>query len=139
MLGMKSYPQNYIDARRARVESDIASYRELSSSTPAFEAVFFNNMVLKLEMMFVHRLLTMEGKNGHALNEVRVLAASMLLHDNVMTPSNSIKLSAATSVLGIEYGDEIEVNEAGFAQLSDAFFAELEARFSDRVLIASRG
>ena len=81
----------------------------------------------------------MEGKNGHAFNEVRVLAASMLLHGNVMTPYNSIKLSPATSVLGIEYGEDIEVNEAGFLRLSDAFFAELEARFSDRQLIASRG
>src|SRR5678815_4928718 len=127
MLGMKSYPQDYIEACRARVESDVAAYRELSSPAPEFEAVFFNNMVLKLEMMFVHRLLTMEGKNGHALNEVRVLAASMLLHDNVLTPHNSIKLSPSTSVLGIEYGDDIEVDREGFERLSDAFFTELEA------------
>src|SRR4051812_41139728 len=131
MLGMKSYPQVYIDACRARVESDIAAYRDLGDPTPEFEAVFYNNMVLKLEMMFVHRLLTMEGKAGHALNEVRVLAGSVLLHDNVMTPYNSIKLTTASSVLGIEYGADIALTEADFVRLSDAFFARLEALFSD--------
>ena len=44
MLGVKSYTPDYIEACRARVERDLAAYRSLPSSTPAFEASYFSNM-----------------------------------------------------------------------------------------------
>lgn len=143
MLGVKTYPREYVAACRARVDADLAAYRslvaaakkqpaidkKLNAAIEAFESAFFNNMVLVLDEMFVHRLRTVEGKDGNPLNEVRVLCNSMLHNKNIMTADNSIKLSPASSVLKYQVGDEIKLSEANFVALSAAFFAELERKF----------
>jgi hypothetical protein len=48
MLGMKSYPQDDIDACRARVEADLRAYREQvgEAACKEFEVQFFNAQVL---------------------------------------------------------------------------------------------
>jgi hypothetical protein len=150
MLGMKTYPQEFIDRCRARLDADVASYREsigaarkrgaAAEPLDTFEATFFNNLVLLLDHLFVHRLRTVEGKDGNPLNEVRALCSSMLHNGNVLTyrrpptepggPATGIKLSPATSVLKYEEGDEIKITEAEFAELSKAFLAEIEARYT---------
>jgi hypothetical protein len=104
------------------------------------EATFFNNLVLILDDLFVHRLRTVEGKDGNALNEVRVLCNSILNNRSVMTADNvsameafaglsAIKLSPAKSVLKYQAGDEIKLNDANFPRLCQAFFAEIERKY----------
>lgn len=143
MLGMKNYPRKYIDGCRSRVDADLAVYtslvaaarkqsprdKALNSAIDAFEARFFNNMVLVLDEFFVHRLRTVEGKDGNPLNEVRVICNSMLENNNIMTADNSIKLRADNSVLKYEVGDEIKLSEAEFVALSTAFFEEIERKY----------
>ena len=98
-------------------------------ATEAFEATFFNNMVLILDHLFVNRLRTIEGKDGNPLNEVRVMSESMLNCKNTLTPDKSIKLSPTKSVLKYDVGDEIKLNEQDFLRLSEAFFAEIERKY----------
>ena len=55
MLAEKTYPQDYIDGCRARMDAQLAAYRELVSSTAnakavraaldSFEPLFFNHLV----------------------------------------------------------------------------------------------
>lgn len=71
----------------------------------------------------------MEGKDGNPLNEVRVLGNSIMHDDGVLTVDKTIKLKAATSELGLEYGDPIRLTADDFARLAAAFFTELERRF----------
>src|SRR5207302_1359622 len=80
MLGMKSYPKAYIAACRARVEANLRAYRREvgQKASKEFENRFFNDQVLLLDYMFVHRLSGIEGKDGNPLNEVRVLCNSIL-------------------------------------------------------------
>jgi hypothetical protein len=142
VLGVRVYSGDYLDACRARVDGDVASYRKMralvkeddgataASAIAGFETTFFNNMVLVLDQLFVHRLRTVEGKDGNALNEVRVLCESMLNHGNVMTADKAIKLTPAKSVLKYEYGDEIRLDEAAFVRLAEAFFTEMQRKFS---------
>ena len=142
MLGVNSYTQEYIDQCRARVAAQVKTYKAVVSaatkakSAPvgkaldALEPVFFNNMVLVLDSYFTHRLRGMEGKDGNPLNEVRVLCTSMLEHANVMQAEKTIKMNPATSVLGYDVGDEIRVSQADFGRLSDAYFAEIEAKYT---------
>jgi hypothetical protein len=144
MLSVSTYSPEHVAASRARVASQIAAYRELAKTAhdraepddaaldaafAAFEPVFYNNMVLTLDSCFTHRARTQEGKDGNPLNEVRVLCNSLLQNGGVLTADRSINLKPATSVLGYEVGDEINVTEAAFVRLSEAFFAELETRF----------
>jgi len=138
---MKKYSRDYIAACRARVEADLRAYRSQVGKTPAkeFEARFFNDQVLLLDYMFVHRLSGIEGKDGNPLNEVRVLCNSILLNrgrlqvDRLPGWPNSavagIKLPPEKSVLRLKPSDEVRLSEADFERLSKAFFAELEKKF----------
>ena len=138
---MKKYPKDYIAACRARVDADLRAYREGGgkAATKEFEARFFNDQVLLLDYMFVHRLTGIEGKDGNPLNEVRVLCNSVLLNRGRLqvdklpgwpnSAGSGIKLPPEKSVLKLELGDEVRLTEADFARLSKAFFAELEKRF----------
>ena len=138
---MKKYPKEYIAACRARVDAELRAYRSQFDKTPSkeFEARFFNDQVLLLDYMFVHRLSGIEGKDGNPLNEVRVLCNSILLNrgklqvDKLPGWPNSavagIKLSPEKSVLKLKSSDEVRLREADFERLSKAFFAELEKKF----------
>jgi hypothetical protein len=139
MLGMKTYPKDYVDRCRARVDADVAAYKKGKAARTA-DAAFFNNMVLVLDYLFVHRLRTVEGKDGNPLNEVRIYANSMLHNNNVLTfrrpptePGNAesgIKLSTDSAVLPLKEGDEIKLTAPEFKLLADAFFAEIENRYA---------
>ena len=138
---MKKYSRDYIAACRARVEADLRAYRNQVGKSPSkeFEARFFNDQVLLLDYMFVHRLSGIEGKDGNPLNEVRVLCNSILLNrgrlqvDRLPGWPNSavagIKLPPEKSVLRLKPSDDVRLSEADFERLSKAFFADLEKKF----------
>ena len=142
MLGMKTYTRGYIDACRARVEADLRAYRKQVGKAPSkeFEVRFFNDQVLLLDHMFVHRLPGIEGKDGNPLNEVRVLCNSILLNrgklqvDKLpgwpMSAGASIKLPPEKSVLKLRVGDDVKLSEADFVRLYKAFFAEIKKKYS---------
>lgn len=142
MLGMKTYSQDYIDACRARVSADLRAYRKQVGKAPSkeFEVRFFNDQVLLLDHMFVHRLPGIEGKDGNPLNEVRVLCNSILLNQGKLqvdklpgwpnSAGASIKLPPEKSVLKLRVGDDVKLSEADFVRLFRAFFAEIEKKFS---------
>ncbi|MDZ7929597.1 MAG: hypothetical protein U5N21_05830 [Rhodococcus sp. (in: high G+C Gram-positive bacteria)] len=140
MLSVKSYSREYIDACRSRVDSQLAAYRAVASKRTkptdvdaAFEIAFFNNLVLTLEIYFLHRMRGQEKKNGNPLNEVRVLAASMTAADDIMTSDPTINLDPKKSILGYAVGDRIALDEKQFVALADAYFAEIEAKFGPQL------
>ncbi len=131
MLAANKYTKDYVDACRRRVDLQISTYQGVkgASGIASFEHQFFNNMVLVLDYLFVHRARTLELKDGNPLNEVRVICNSLLQNGGLMVKGNSIKLDPAKAVLGLRVGDEILLDEAGFRRLSQAFFTELERKF----------
>jgi len=141
MLGTKNYTPQYIHECNARIQRALDGYRRLAGAPDeAFESSYFSNLVLLLEYFFVHRLRTVEGKEGNALNEVRILCNSILGNNSVMTTDNvadlsaftglnTIKLSPERSVLKYRPGDSIRLTQADFVRLSEAFFAEMERKF----------
>ena len=138
---MKKYSKDYIAACRARVDADLGTYRKQVGNAPSkeFEARFFNDQVLLLDYMFVHRLTGIEGKDGNPLNEVRVLCNSLLLNQGRLqvdrlpgwpnSASTGMELPPERSVLKLKVGEEVRLNESDFVRLSKAFFAELEKKF----------
>lgn len=150
MLGVKNYTRKYINDCRSRVDLELSAYKKLvaaAKSNPAsvkaleaFEATFFNNMVLMLDYFFVHRLRMIDGKDGNPLNEVRILCNSILHNNNIMTANNvgsmaafagldTIKSDPTESVLKYRVGDKIKLNEADFLRISKGFFAEIERKY----------
>jgi len=128
MLAISSYPRDYVDSTRAGIDARVAAFRKLGD-TGEFETVFFNDLVLVLEFAFVHRVRNAEGKDGNALNEVRLLATSLLGNGGRLVADKQIKLKPETSILGYAAGDEIAVREDSFARLADAFFAAIAERY----------
>ena len=138
---MKKYSKDYIAACRARVDADLRTYRKQVGNAPSkeFEARFFNDLVLLLDYMFVHRLTGIEGKDGNPLNEVRVLCNSIVLNQGRLqvdrlpgwpnSASTGMELPPEKSVLKLKVGEEVRLNESDFVRLSKAFFAELEKKF----------
>ena len=148
MLSRSTYSQEEIDRTRARVDADVARYRELAAAVgsadgagaalAAFEPAFFNSMVVVLDHAFVHRGRAIEGKDGNPINEVRVIASSLVENGGAMGVDKTIRMRPADTVLGYAPGDEIRVDEAGFARLADAFLAEIERRFAETAAAAPR-
>ena len=136
MLGVNSYSQEYVDACRARVDEAVAAYERVASSADGaavgvFQPRFYEHMVIALDAYFVHRLRKLEGKDGNALNEVRVLSAS-IMQGGKLEPDPTIKLKPETSILGLAAGDEMSLTSDDFARLAEGFFAELEASLRRR-------
>jgi hypothetical protein len=105
-----------------------------------FEEAFFNDQVLLLDYMFVHRLTGAEGKDRNPLNEVRALCNSLLLNKGKLqvdklpgwpnSAGGAMKLPPEKSVLKLKVGDRVGLTEADFLRLSKTFFAEIEKRYS---------
>lgn len=131
MLGQKNYTQEYVDAARARIARQIATFVTGVGlePQPELEAVFFNNLLVVLDAPFVHRLRGVEKKDGNPLNEVRVICASILDNEEIMTLDPGMKLTPETSVLGLAEGDSIRLNRDDFIKLASAFLNELELKF----------
>ncbi|EWT02334.1 hypothetical protein N865_06015 [Intrasporangium oryzae NRRL B-24470] len=142
MLGRKDYSPDEVATAKAAVATQVAAYRTLahavdaapsdagvSSALEELEPVLFTNMVLALDRFFVHRVRMVAGKDGNPLNEVELLAESIIGNEGVLESLSPIRYVPAESTLGLEVGDRIRLSADQFERLADAFFAELERRF----------
>ena len=145
MLGTKEYDQEYIDACRSRVETQVVMFHEvaqaardhgdadvshLEGALESLEYEYFNNMLIVLDGYFVHRLRGVEGEDGNALNEVRVLVRSLMENGGTVMADPQIRLDPARSVLGLEVGAPITLTLQKYRRISDAFLREIENKFS---------
>lgn len=137
MLAVTTYDPAYVDACRARMATALARFDALAGAAgsgaraelDALEPVFFESLLLALENRFVHRLRKLEGKDGNPLNEVRLVCSALMEHDGRLVADRAIRLPPATSVLGLEPGDEVRLGRDAFARLAEAFLAEIERRY----------
>ena len=136
MLGRKDYTQQEFDTANTAVADQISSYSKLaklagktSPTLDEFEILYFNNMVLVLDRYFVHRIRPVAGKDGNALNEVELIADSLMNNGGVFQGSNVIKYVPESSVLKLRAGDAIRLKAADFEMLAAAFFDELKSKF----------
>jgi hypothetical protein len=142
MLGRKSYTREEFDHCKGAIDQQLAAYKTLvkaigsatadnqvNASIDAFEKLFFNNMILVLDRPFVHRVRMVTGKDGNPLNEVEMLADSLMSNEGILRDSNVIKLIPDQSVTKLQIGDPIKLSEEQFERLTAAFFSELERKF----------
>ncbi|MGH9244704.1 MAG: hypothetical protein ACRD29_10380 [Acidimicrobiales bacterium] len=78
MLGKCTYDQDYIDGCRSRIAADMAAYASAGVTETGFESALFNDLAIVLDAYFTHRLRVVEGKDGNPLDEVRLIAASLI-------------------------------------------------------------
>jgi len=128
MLGRANYSMDYISAVHARVERVLKAFDKAKPAEP-FASEALVDLVLGLEMAFVHRLRGQEGKDGNPLNEVRMIAASVLEFGGVMTPDKSIKWKPEASVTGLKMGDKVALSRTRVGALVDAFIEEIAKKY----------
>jgi hypothetical protein len=142
MLGRKTYTEEEVQHAKAVIGEQLVAHQGLAAAVggdpkakkaqaalAAFEPLFFNNLLLALDRPFVHRVRAVSGKDGNPLNEVEVICDSLMTNGGILQQSTVIKLDPEQSVTGLRYGEPVRLTAEQFARLSDAFFAELEARF----------
>jgi hypothetical protein len=142
VLGRKNYTGAEIDHAKSAVKKQLTVYRALvravENETTAekvhaaradFDGQFFNNLTLALDRYFVHRLRVVTGKDGNPLNEVELIADSLMNNRGVLRGNNVIKYDPGHAVVKLEIGDKIHLTEAQFERLSAAFFTDLERKF----------
>ena len=140
MTAEDRYDAGAVADYRAQVEGQVAAwdqlYAELSTDTTpgvdalaSFEPTYFAALVQGLELRFVNRSRSVEGKDGNPLNEVRLLAASIAGNDGRLLADARLGLDPARSVLGLAPGDDIVLRRDDFVRLAGAFFREIEARY----------
>ena len=142
MLGRTDYTPQELDAATTAVGETLAAYRtlvdairrvtddaEVTAALAAFESRLFNELTLALDRRFVHRLRVVTGKDANPLNEVELMTESLIDNDGVLRANKVIKLKPEQTVLNVEPGDRIALSAADFERLSDAFLAEIAAKF----------
>ncbi|MCU1355294.1 MAG: hypothetical protein JWM89_712 [Acidimicrobiales bacterium] len=139
MLGRKDYTRDELDNGKAAVGRQLAAHEtlaeaiaadeEAAAAFEAFDGQLFNNLMLMLDRLYVHRVRAVTGKDTNPLNEVELICESLMNNGGVFEPGKVVKYKQDESVLKLAPGDEIHLSAAGFERLSAAFFAELEARF----------
>ena len=141
MLGRKDYTREALASAQREVKQLLSSYRKLAKAVQdtgdpkagaaleGFEPVLFNSMALALDRRFVHRLRSVTGKDGNPINELELLADSLMNNDGVLRGINVIKYEPEESVLKLDVGDEIELDADRFQRLSKAFFGDLESKY----------
>jgi hypothetical protein len=141
MLGRKDYHESELDNGRRAIETELEAYRRLVAAVEksgskeaqdaleAFEPLFSNSLVLVLDRYYVHRLRGVTGKDGNPLNEVELLAESLMNNDGVFRGNNVVKYVPDASVTRIAPDDRITLTADVFDGLQTAFFADLQRKF----------
>ena len=130
MQSVKKYSREYINECKRKIKADADEFQKIKAATPSFENIYFRNLILVLEQMFVHRMRGEEGKDGNPLNEVRILSNSILTNNCRLESDNTIRYHLDKSILRIDIGGVININAKDFGRLAKAYFEEIEKKFS---------
>jgi hypothetical protein len=143
MLGRKNYTRQELDHAKAALHQQLSAYKKLAkaidgtsngtaSALNSFEPRFVNSLILALDRYFVHRLRTVTGKDTNPLNEVELLADSLMNNKGILRGNNVVKYVPEESVVKLEIGDPIKLTVSEFERLSSAFYADIEQKFLER-------
>jgi hypothetical protein len=137
MLARSSYSAAQIAAARAAFADLVDAWTEIAarsaqSARERAERQVFAQMVVALDGWFAHRLRAAEGKDGNALNEVRLLAQGITANGGYFPSDATIRWRPDASVTGFRAGDRIEMSAESFSRLSGAFLAGIAARFPEQ-------
>jgi hypothetical protein len=121
VLGRNSYTSDELESCRDNADALLAAWQANEVEDTTLENLVFNQAVVALDAWFVHRLRTMEGQDGNAMNEVRVLADSIVANDGVLRVAGAIRWEADRTRLGFAVGEEVLVTADGYERLAAAY------------------
>ena len=140
MLGRKDFTLDEFGSAHAAVAEQLTAYRELAAAVDkagdaaltaaleALEPVLFGNLVLALDRFFVHRVRAVSGKATTPVNEVELIAESLMARSGLRT-HKVITYRAGDAVLGLAPGERIRLTADDFERLADGFLADVAEKF----------
>ena len=111
MLANNSFSREYVESCRARIDRQVAAFREADDDLPPdLTVAYFNNLVVVLEGCFVHRTRGREAKKDSALKRLRDLT---------------------TTIVASADQDPVSFGPDEFEAFAKEVFSEIEERFSE--------
>jgi hypothetical protein len=139
MLGRKTYTQEELDAATRTIERQLSTWRALAAAVgasgdedaraalEAFAPGYFNDLVVALDRPFVHRVRTVAGKGTNPLNELELLADSLMTNDGVLRTGTVVRYEQDAAVVGLADGERIALDEDAYDRLAHAVVEQLSA------------
>jgi hypothetical protein len=116
MRGRKNYDQAEIDNARTAIDAQLAAYKKLLAGPGAtdldeFEPLFFNNLAVALDRLYVHRFRAVTGKDTgkdtSPLNELELIVDSLTNNGGIFRGSTAVNYVPADSITGLEFCDRV--------------------------------
>ncbi len=126
MLSVSQYEISYVESAHAQIFAQLKDFEGLHLPPGGqFERGFLNHLAVALDHYFNHRARALEGKDGNALNEVRMIANSVMENAGILRADKTIKYVVGRSVSGVGIGEPVVLTTESFRRLAEAFFAKI--------------
>jgi len=129
--GRNSYTSDEIESCRDNCDSLLAAWATNDVDDTTLESLVFGQAVVVLHTWFGHRDRGLEGDDGNPMNEVRVIADSIVDNDAVLRVESPITWVAERTVLRLAVGDDVAVTADGFERLTAAYLSAIESTYPD--------
>ena len=131
MTDRTTYTSDEVESCRDNCDALIAAWGANEVDDSTLESLVFGQAVVVLHTWFGHRRRELEGGDGNPMNEVRVIADSIVDNDAVLRVAGPITWVAERTVLRLAVGDDVEVTANGFERLAAAYIAAIESTYAE--------
>ncbi len=126
MPGRNTYTSDEIESCRDNCDSLLAAWAANDVEDTTLESLVFLQAVVVLDAWFAHRERDLEGDDGNPMNEVRVIADSVMGNAGTLRVQEPIRWAPERTVLRLAVGDEVEMTADRFERLAAAYLAAIE-------------
>ena len=131
MPGRNSYTSDEVESCRDNCDALIAAWGANEVDDSTLESLVFGQAVVVLHTWFGHRRRELEGGDGNPMNEVRVIADSIVDNDAVLRVEGPITWVPERTVLRLDVGDDVQITANGFERLTAAYLAAIESTYPE--------
>ena len=129
MPARNAYRSDEIAACRDSCDALLAVWAANDVEDTTLESVVFTQAVVVLDAWFAHRDRDLEGDDGNPMNEVRVIADSVVGNGGTLRVQEPIQWAPERTVLRFAVGDEVEMTADDFERIAAAYLAAIEAHY----------
>ncbi len=131
MTDRSAYTSDEVESCRDNCDALLAAWGANEVDDSTLESLVFGQAVVVLHTWFGHRRRELEGDDGNAMNEVRVIADSIVDNDSVLRVEGPIAWVPERTVLRLAVGDDVQVTANGFERLTAAYLAAIESTYPE--------
>ena len=129
MNARNAYTSDEIEACRDNCDALLAAWAANDVEDSTLESMVFAQGVVVLDAWFGGRERDLEGEDGNPMNEVRVVADSVVGNAGVLRVDGPIRWTPERTVLRLAVGDDVEVTANGYERLAAAYLAGIELTY----------